>query len=221
MKRKVTFILNTQKEDLSSLKRPDDEDEPDEEPPPKKQTKTFIPEPEETDEEEEPIPQSEDIVSKELLTLRKTIKLYIDWFPTKLKEFQSLDVDTISTITGAKDVIDRIKFQISATNNASFNKMFLQGGIGIVENVGSIIGFNIQGLSVVASNDPEIDDILKEIALDGIEKGWTIQNPYTKLAAVLLFQAARLHNFNTQQEIMCKLRTTIVPEEVVNKFKDL
>jgi hypothetical protein len=104
---------------------------------------------------------------------------------------------------------------------AEFNQMIFQSGIELTENVGQAMRLKLQGFSVVTSNNSIIDNILKEIALDGIESGWRIQNPYSKLAIVLLFEGSKVHQFNISQEINMKLKNVIVSDEIVEKYKDL
>jgi hypothetical protein len=49
--------------------------------------------------------------------------------------------------------------------------MLLQSKIELIENFGQIIKLKLQKLSIIISNNSEIDDILKEITLDGIQNG--------------------------------------------------
>lgn len=84
-----------------------------------------------------------------------------------------------------------------------------------------MMGFKLQGLSAVTLQNPEIDDILKEIALEGIRTGWTIESPYYKLAMIILAEGNRVHNFNVEQELTTRLKNTIIPQDIVNKYSDL
>ena len=61
----------------------------------------------------------------------------------------------------------------------------------------------------------------KEIALENIESGFGIQNSYTKLSCILLFESIQLHNFNSIQELKSKIRSTIISDVILNKFYEL
>ena len=233
MKRKsvVVFKLNPDNYDLSSLKKADEEElsEQELEVPKKRRVNAKelnvvsrpSPPPEEPEEPVEEVAEESTLISKDLLMLRKTVQLYLDWFPKKLKDFSTVDASSIVTEVEANDILDRMKFQIGASNMAAFNKMFLQNGIELTENVGPLFGLKLQGLSVVTSNNPDIDDVLKEIALDGIQNGWGIQNPYSKLAMILLFEGSKVHNFNMAQDFNSRLKNVVVPDEIVEKYKDI
>lgn len=158
--------------------------------------------------------------SKSVLTLRKTVQQYIKWFPKKLKDFETgqlCDMDEEQL----KLVLESIRFQLSASNSASFNKLILDTGIGITENVGISFGFKVNGLSNLIHNHEEVDDVLKEIALINIEKGWYIENPYQRLGLIILSEGSRLHQFNIQQETMGLLRSKFVSQKIIDKYKNL
>jgi hypothetical protein len=85
----------------------------------------------------------------------------------------------------------------------------LKSRIEITENFGQVIGFKLHGLSVVTSNNPEID------YPKGNNFGWSIQNSYSKLAIILFFEGTKVHNFNVSQEMLMKLRNVIIFDEIV------
>jgi hypothetical protein len=73
-----------------------------------------------------------------------------------------------------------------------------------MKNMETILGLKLQSLSVIISNNAELNNILKEIALKSIEIGWKIQSFYSKLGIILLFKANKIYNFNILQEQMLK-----------------
>jgi hypothetical protein len=73
----------------------------------------------------------------------------------------------------------------------------------------------------MVNSSPEIDDILKEIALQNVEEGWKLTNPYARLGVQLTVKMLELHNFNTKQELMLHLRQTMVGPEIIEMFKEL
>jgi hypothetical protein len=123
--------------------------------------------------------------------------------------------------TDLKKVLKTIRFQLSANNSASFNKLILDSSIGITETIGTSIGFKINGLSNLIHNHEEVDDLLKEIALVNIENGWFVESPYQRLGLIILSEGSRLYTFNLTQESMLMLRNKLVSEEIIQKYKNI
>jgi hypothetical protein len=154
------------------------------------------------------------------LKLRKTIGQYKLWFPKKLAgiEIGNLDEQNEEQL---KEILQLIKFQLSANNSVGFNKIVLESGLILSEELGKGLGFKINGLSNMISNREDIDDLLKEIALQNIENGWYLESPYSRLGIVIFSEGTRLHNFNLIQENLSLLRNKFVSQEIIDKYNFL
>lgn len=178
-KQPVVFVLNKQGHDLSSVQQkiiePEIEEEEDIVELPEKRQKTEDEQDTEDEKDTEESVKEEPTNANKQATLvvdkyklRMYLRLYQQWFPDKLQgiDFQNIDELEVEEL---KELHSKIKFLIGAENCVAFNHKVLQFGIQVFENLGrGFLDLQIDGLAQVCDNDPAMESILKEIALDNM-----------------------------------------------------
>ncbi len=172
---------------------------------------------EEEEKEEEKPKESSRITKYKLIVI---IRLYIEWFPQKLDGFKEIDLKELET-EELQRLLDDIRIIIKANNLCSFNRGAMLGASNLLENIAVASGFDIRGLSIDLEKEQDFQDLIKEIALENAESGFTLLSPLQRGLVKLVESAGKRYMINGAEQLIQRAKSFIVNQAFIDKFRDL
>ena len=232
--RPIVFQLNQEGEDLSLIQNQEavqaeiEAEEPEELEPDSKVGKVSE-DGEEAVEGDEPVQEpSQEVVpteptESEIVTKHKlitVIRLYIEWFPHKLQGFKELQLDEMDVPTLRQTLLD-VRFIIKAQNISAFNHSLLMSASRATEALGGWFGLELDGLTRDIEEDADFNDLVKEIALDDAENGFSMISPWQRGLAKMASKITNRHFVNAQNSVTNKLGEVVLPDSFVQNYQTL
>lgn len=103
--------------------------------------------------------------AKEKRKLIIHIKNFINTFPHELHEFKDINYSE-KTINELKNYIEEIKLTVANTNNTDLYIGLFGGACDFLEKKGHYVGYDLKGLTHIATNNDNVIKCVKEIALE-------------------------------------------------------
>lgn len=146
---------------------------------------------------EPPAEPEEDRFGQDRKRLELLIQFHINEFPKKLATYKKTNVDDL-TMKELKDMLDEMKYTLSAQTNTRMAVQAMTMGITMLEHTAvAFTPLKLKGLSSMCA-DPDVIDDMKAIAL----KHMNLANiePEARLGMRILQQGLMLHNINSDLE---------------------
>lgn len=123
------------------------------------------------------------------------------------------------TTDDLKNYLKEIEFMLSASGPGSIPAIAIKGGLSIWEKTCTSLDLHVQDLRANLERDKEWLDLQAEIELQCAM--WQQQPLHIRVLSKLLYTTYALHTMNTALQQKAKPDKNLVPQDVLNSFKNL
>ena len=135
---------------------------------------------------------------------------YLDLFDLSTNNLKNLDEEQLESLL--KD----IQMTVSMRSSNSFNKeLFFVGVAGLEPIVSSV--YDVQGMSSLLKNDPEIDDLLEELSLSSNK----YSSPEVRLCCCLVRSMLTAHSLSSKRKSLVEQVNKPITKNLKEKYSDL
>lgn len=197
-------------EELDNIDKPEDEqpEQPDEQPQPEPDPEEFL------------TPQERQKLMIERQKLKNKVLRYKELFPDYMRniEFKLEDLDNMD-IEQLENLIEELGVIVNTRNSSNLTQMLYFTSINVVEAGSTRFGLQVAGLTEALKQNRAVIDCLNEISL--IYENDMYMRPEIRLAYLTSQTIIQLHNLNKSGQTISNYLNKKVPDEIVNKYKDL
>lgn len=156
----------------------------------------------------------------ERLQLKTQILRWKESFPKQL-EVYNYRMETLDNLTNEEMVIllEEMSMAVSTRNSSGLTAMLYFTGVETIERAGTMLGYQIQGVSMALQQNAAIKDCLNELMLKYEQQLYT--PPELRLAYLTISTVMTIHKLNSNQNVITNAMNKKVPEDVANKYADL
>ena len=196
-------------EELDNIDKPEDEQNE------QKELEQQEPDPEEF---LSPIERQKIMIEKQ--KLKNKVLRYKELFPHYMRniEFKLEDLDNLD-IEQLENLIEELSVVVNTRNSSNLTQMLYFTTTSVFETTSTRFGMQVNGLTEALKQNQAVIDCLNELSLK--YENDMYMAPEVRLGYLTAQTVLQLHNLNKSGNTISNYLNKKVPDEIVNKYKDL
>ena len=155
---------------------------------------------------------------KRLILIRKIKAYLMSSFKDHLIEYNAEDLSAKSNEELA-ELLEEIRFMVNSRADLRLSGAIFKHTIQTFEYLGCKAGYNIQSLTANTCNDPEVNLLIEQLALEYSD--YTAIKPHYKLLFIILGKAQQLHTVNSAYMAIDKKLDEPKNDTIEAEFNDI